>query len=133
MGDAFIEAYGLTLEEAFENAALAMFEVMTDTSKVASTMKRSVKIQSTDKQGLLYNWLEALLIKFETEGLLFSKFKIDDIRKTQQGYVLSAEIWGEEYAPQKHISKTAIKAVTYHMMEIKEGKRGATLKFLLDL
>ena len=33
-GDAYIAAYGKTLEEAFENAALATFEVMTDVEKV---------------------------------------------------------------------------------------------------
>lgn len=32
--DVGIRAYGKTLEDAFENAALAMFEVMTDTSRI---------------------------------------------------------------------------------------------------
>ena len=31
--DVYIRAYGKTMEEAYENAALAMFEVMTDLIK----------------------------------------------------------------------------------------------------
>lgn len=133
MGDAFIEAYGSNLNEAFENAALAMFEVMTDTSKVASLKKDSVEVQGRDEQELLYNWLETLLVKFEIDGTLFSKFKVHRIEKTDEGYTLSSEIWGEEYDPKKHIPKTSIKAVTYHLMEVKEEKGAVTLRFLLDL
>ena len=32
--DVYIAAHGATMEEAFGNAALAMFEVMTDTEKM---------------------------------------------------------------------------------------------------
>jgi SHS2 domain-containing protein len=34
VSDAYIATYGRSLEEAFQNAALAMFEVMTDTHKI---------------------------------------------------------------------------------------------------
>ena len=34
IADAYIAAYGKDLAEAFENAALAMFETMTDTARV---------------------------------------------------------------------------------------------------
>jgi SHS2 domain-containing protein len=40
--DVYIAAHGQTLEEAFENAALAMFEVMTDTDKVSSDVEDSI-------------------------------------------------------------------------------------------
>ncbi|MCP8313397.1 MAG: archease, partial [archaeon] len=33
----------------------------------------------------------------------------------------------------KHEPKTEVKAVTYHMMEIKQNRKGVTLRFLLDL
>ncbi len=35
--DVYIRAYGKTMEEAYANSALAMFEVMTDTDKIAQT------------------------------------------------------------------------------------------------
>jgi SHS2 domain-containing protein len=42
--DVEFEAYGKTLEEAFENAALAMFSVMTDTIKVKPKTKKEFEI-----------------------------------------------------------------------------------------
>jgi SHS2 domain-containing protein len=47
--DAYIAAHGTTLEEAFENAALAMFEVMTDTEKVSSDIEDSVEVEAEDE------------------------------------------------------------------------------------
>jgi SHS2 domain-containing protein len=44
--DVYIAAYGKSLEEAFENAALAMFEVMTDTEKVSPDMENSVEVEA---------------------------------------------------------------------------------------
>jgi len=83
---------------------------------------------------LLYNWLEALLVKFDIKGNLYSRFKIASIEKTSRGLRLKAKIWGEPFNPQKHISKVGIKAVTYHQMEIiKDAKDAVTVKFILDI
>src|SRR5512137_2949387 len=74
--DILIAAHGQNLEEVFENAALAMFEVMTDTTKIAAVQEDVVEVAAEDEYALLYSWLEALLVKFEINGMLFSKFKI---------------------------------------------------------
>lgn len=133
MGDALIEAYGSSLEEAFENAAIAMFEVMTDTSKVEPSIEEVVEVEGFDLESLLYNWLESLLIKFDVDNRLFSKFKIENIEQTVEGYRLKARIYGEDYDSTKHEQKVGVKAVTYHMMNI-ERKNGIwVLRFLLDL
>ena len=48
MADVGYKAYGETLDESFENAALALFEVMTDTSKVKCIVERRISIESED-------------------------------------------------------------------------------------
>lgn len=133
MGDALIEAYGSSLEEAFENAALATFEVMTDTSKVEPSVEEVVEAEGFDLESLLYNWLESLLVMFEVNTRLYSKFKIESIKQTAEGYKLKARAWGEDYDPNKHEQKVGVKAVTYHMMSIEEKSGRWTLRFLLDL
>jgi len=133
VSDAFIAAYGRTLEEAFENAALAMFEVMTETATINPSLKTSITVEAEDEQALLYSWLEELLIKFETEGNLYSKFKVHHITKTFTGYKLSATAWGEPFDPGRHPSKVEIKAVTYHQMEIIERNGEITVKVLFDI
>ena len=132
--DLYIAAYGQNLEEAFENAAAAMFEGMTELDKIKPQIEDTVEVEGHDKQALLYNWLEALLLKFETENKLYSRFKIVQIKNTSNGLRLTAKIRGEPFDPNLHLSKVGVKAVTYHQMEIIENrKEGVTVKFILDI
>jgi SHS2 domain-containing protein len=131
--DVFIAAYGKTLTEAFENAALAMFEVITDTDKVSPDIEGSVEVEAEDKYALLYSWLEALLVKFETENILYSKFKISNLKETSGGFRIQATVWGEKFNAKKHTQKVAVKAVTYHRMEIIKEIDKVTLEFILDI
>jgi SHS2 domain-containing protein len=131
--DVYIAAYGTTLEEAYENAALAMFEVITDTDKVSPDIEDSVEVEAEDEYALLYSWLEALLVKFETTNMLYSKFKISNLEETSDGFRIQATVWGEKFNAEKHTQKVAVKAVTYHRMEIIKEIDKVTLEFILDI
>jgi len=131
--DVYIAVQGQTLAEAFENAALAMFEVMTDTEKVNCDIKHSVEVEAEDKYALLYNWLEALLVNFETKNILYSKFKISCLDETAKGFRIKASACGERFRAKKHAQKVGVKAVTYHRMEIFEELDKVKLKFILDI
>lgn len=131
--DAYVAAYGGNLTEAFENAAVAMFDVMTEVKTVTSRLEDSVKAEGEDEYSLLYSWLEALLIKSETNRMLYSKFKILEIVRTASGLKLAARIWGEKFNAKKHVQKVGVKAITYHRMEILEKPGRVTLKFILDI
>ncbi len=133
VADAYVAARGQSLEEAFENAALAMFDVMTDTQRVESRVKDVVIIEEYDQKALLYSWLEQLLLKFEIEGKLYSKFEVSELLQTNKGWRLHATIFGERFDPAKHVSKVEVKAVTYHQMEISREDDSYLLKFILDL
>jgi SHS2 domain-containing protein len=131
--DAYIAAYGKTLAEAFENAALAMFEVMTDTEKISTDMVDSIEVEAEDEYALLYSWLEALLVKFETKNMLYSKFEISNIEENADGFKVKAVVWGEKFNAKKHPQKVGVKAVTYHRMEIIKDIDKVTLEFILDI
>ncbi len=131
--DVYIAAYGKTLAEAFENAALAMFEVMTDTEKISTDIVDSVKVEAEDEYALLYSWLEALLVKFETKNMLYSKFEIANIEETADGFEVKAVVYGEKFNAKKHTQKVGVKAVTYHRMEIIKDIDKVTLEFILDI
>ena len=134
MADAYIEAYGDTLEELFENAAIAMFEVMTDTSKVSPVEVRSVETEGFDLENLLYKWLEEWLIIRDSENMVFSKFKVKKIAKVREDkYIIEGLGWGERFNPEVHEIRTEVKAVTYHMMEIKQKNGKWVARFLLDI
>lgn len=131
--DVYISAHGATMEEAFGNAGLAMFEVMTDTQKITPRHREAVEVEAEDEYALLYSWLESLLVKFEVNGMLFSQFDVHSIKETTQGYKLKATIHGEKFDPQKHSQKVGVKAVTYHQMEFIKTPQNVTLMLLLDI
>ena len=131
--DAYIAAHGTTMEEALANAALAMFEVMTDTEKITPKHREAVEVEAEDEYALLYSWLEALLVKFEVNGMVYSKFEVHPIKETKNGFKLKATVYGEKFDLQKHPQKVGVKAVTYHQMEFIKEREKVTLMFILDI
>ena len=131
--DAYVEAYGASLEEAFENAALASTDVMTELEKVEAKNEESFVVEAQDEPALLYNWLEEVLLEFELKGKLYSRFEVSGIEETSEGFRLHAKAWGEKYDSEKHPSKVGIKSVTYHQMEILKEPKSVTVRFILDI
>ncbi len=130
--DVLVRAWGDTLEEAFSYAAMGMFEVMTDISKVEPVQEKELSVKGFDLKNLLYNWLEELIILFDVEQLLVSQAKVIEIVKGED-LLLRAIVKGEKYDPNKHESKVLVKAATYHMMEIKKEKNRYVLQFVVDI
>jgi SHS2 domain-containing protein len=131
--DVYVAAYGSDLAEAFENSAIAMFETMTDTKQVRASEEDCLEVRAQDEEDLLYSWLEALLLKFEVDGRLYSRFRVEPINHTSEGFTLKAKMWGEIFDREHHKSRTDVKAVTYHRMEILKADSGLTVKFILDI
>lgn len=131
--DAYIVAHGKDLAEAFENAATAMFDVMTEVEKIEAKVEECVEIEAEDEYALLYTWLEELLAKSDIDGMLYSRFRISEIMEKSDGFKLRAKIWGEEFNAKKHPQKVGVKAVTYHLMEIFKKPKKVTAKFILDI
>ena len=131
--DVYVRAHGKTMEEAYENAALSMFETITDTDKIALAQEDSLEVEAEDQYALLYNWLEALLVKSETLDMLYSKFQITGWKETAEKFMFKAKIWGEKFDPKKHPQKVAVKAVTYHRMVIIREMDRVILEFILDI
>jgi SHS2 domain-containing protein len=130
--DAYIAAYGRNLGEAFANAARALFDVMTQVERVRPETEDIVEVEGEDEYSLLYRWLEALLVKSETKGMLCSKFEVT-ITEKKSVFTLKARIWGEKFNAEKHLQKVGVKAVTYHRMEIIKSSEKVTLRFILDI
>ncbi len=131
--DAKFQAFGKTIEEAFANAALAMFNVMMDVEKIEPKIKRQITASGDDSKSLLYNWLEQLLVLLDSESFLLSK--VDEIKigiNEQGGYSLKAAVSGDDDI-EKYESHGEVKAVTYNEMEIKEEKDNYMVQVVVDV
>lgn len=117
--DIGIRGFGGTLEEAFENAAAAMYSVMVNIDTVKPLEKRAVTASAPDRELLLVEWLNALLSLADIEHMVFSKFKV-----TMQRLSLSGTAWGEPLDQKRHEPAVEVKGATYHMLAVrKEGNR----------
>jgi SHS2 domain-containing protein len=124
IADAKFRAYGSTLEEAYENAALAMFNVMINTSGLVASESRDIAVISPDIKGLLVDWLSELLYLFEVDEIIFSEFKVISIEKTWDGFSLKGKASGEPIDLLRHNFDTQVKAVTFHDLEVESDKAG---------
>jgi len=130
--DIGFRAYGRNLAEAFENAALALFEVMVDTKKVEPREEVRVELKAEDEGALLYDWLDRLIYFHDSKNMVMSKFRVT-ISRIKGGFRLDAQAWGERFDPKKHPERTAVKAMTYHMMEIKQEKNRCSVQAVVDI
>ena len=118
--DVGIKSYGNTLSEAFENAAKGMFDIITDNSEIESTGQYDIELNADDMEQLLVDFLSELLYLNSAKSIVFGFFKVDlDEEKNK----LSAKVFGEKFSFSKHKIGSEIKAVTYHMLEIKKNKK----------
>lgn len=122
--DVGLRAYGDTAEEIFANAALGMFALMTDIDRVRPTGEEHVRVASQDPESLMVDWLTELVLVHEVENVFLCAFDV-----TLEALSLEATVRGETVDPSRHPLNTAIKAVTYHMIEVKPEEGYAVVIF----
>ena len=130
MTDAFIEVVADTIDEAFANAGISVVDTIVDINSVEIKDDRKIEVGADDLKGLLYSWLEEIIILTITDGFAGKIFSVK-ITKNKK-YHLLAKVSGEEINFEKHHFKMEIKAPTYHLMEIKDEKP-VLMRFILDL
>ncbi len=113
--DIGIRGFGRSLEEAFENSAIALYSVMVNIDRVDPKEKRTVSASAPDRELLLVEWLNALLALSDIERLVFSKFEVKI-----EGLALAGTAWGEPLDHVRHEEHVEVKGATYHMLNIKE-------------
>lgn len=131
IADAAFEAYGKTLEELFVNCAKATFEAMADLKTVTPDQVETVKLENKTVEDLLFDWLAELIYLKDYKAILFKDYSVKIIKNAN--YELEAEVKGEAIDQQKHHLRVDVKAVTYHMLEVKKSKGIWKAKVILDI
>jgi SHS2 domain-containing protein len=74
--DMGIVGRGTRIEEAFENAAAAVFAMMTDLRQVVSREKVEIEFEEADAELALVIWLNLLLGQARSRALIFGRFHL---------------------------------------------------------
>lgn len=122
--DAMVEAYGKDIGERFANAAYAMFDQMTDVSKVVPKGELRILLESDSREQLLVDFLQELLFLHDTEGLVFSEFEV-----RTDGRKLECVVRGEKFDEKRHPKRSLVKGATYHGLKFDEKAGSLTVLF----
>ncbi|XP_053867493.1 protein archease isoform X1 [Malaclemys terrapin pileata] len=117
--DVQLHAWGDTLEETFEQCAMAMFGYMTDTETVEPLDTIEVEAEGHDLPSLLYNFLNEWLYKFSADQFFIPR-EVKVLYIDRMRYKIRSIGWGEEFSLPKHPQGTEVKAITYSAMQIYE-------------
>ena len=126
--DVGIIAYGANVNQAFANAAKAMFSLITELDDVEEVLYRDTELTATDEESLLVEWLNELIYLFDAENLIFKRFDITELDYRR----LKGRNYGEKVDKLKHKLKIGIKAATYHMLKI-DRSDGCKVQVLFDI
>ena len=138
--DLGILVFGDDLNELFINAANALSEILTDTSKVENIITKEINANGENFEQLMINWLHEVLYYYEVHTILLKTFDSININNptktnlnTESLLTLKALGSGEIFNPKKHVILTEIKAVTYHQIEVKVHNGKWQARIIFDL
>lgn len=117
------------LETLFAEAGEALFEaIVEDLATVAAKEKIDVRLTGQDRVYLLFDWLNELLYRFESEHRLFSRF---EVKVTAEG--LEGSAWGEPLDRDRHALMHEVKAITYHGLRVEREGDGWIAEVIVDI
>jgi SHS2 domain-containing protein len=111
-----------------EAAACLVSAIIENPDAIQPRQSVELSIAGTDREYLLFDWLKELLLRFETEHLLFSRF---DVAVSHDG--LNATVWGEPLDPARHILSHEVKAITYHELKLEPTQDGWLAEVIVDI
>ena len=120
--DVGVRGLGATLEQAFEQAALALTAVIVDPAAVAPRETIRLACEAPDAELLLVDWLNTLIYEMVTRNMLFGRFEV-----RVEGEHLTARIWGEALDVARHRPAVEVKGATYTALKVARQPDGSWL------
>lgn len=117
------------LNNLFADAARALFAlIVEDPGDIRPETEIALELEGTEVDYLLFDWLNELLFRFETEHLLLADFEVN-VRDDG----LTAVARGEPLDAERHQLAHEVKAITYHQLEVKQTPEGWQARVIVDI
>jgi tRNA nucleotidyltransferase (CCA-adding enzyme) len=108
-----VRGYGHCPAEAFNQTALALIAVITDTRCIQPHETVTIECRAPDLESMLVDWLSALSYEIATRHLLFCAFDV-----SIKGHHLHATAWGESIDPAQHKPTVEVKGATFKDLHV---------------
>lgn len=127
--DIGIRGIGPSREAAFEQAAAALSDIVTERRKINPRISVVIECEAPDVALLLVDWLNALIYHMAVDRLLFSRFSVRIV-----GHRLHGEAWGEPVDRDRHAPAVEPKGATYTSLKVERGDDGRwTAQCVIDV
>ena len=113
--DIGVRGIGSTVEESFQQAAVALMAVICSPEKVTPSKHIGIQCSSDDVELLLADWLNAIVYEIATRKMLFSRFEV----RIKEGK-LTGTAWGEMAEAEKHETAVEVKGATYTELAVRQ-------------
>ena len=133
MADAAIEVNSDSLEGIFIDSGKALTNTMVDDLKsIKTNQKYTFKVESQERDLLLFEFLEKLVIEKDANQMLFSEFEVE-INQTNEKFIVSVIAHGEHIDYDRHELCADVKAVTLHKFNLTKEKEDWKAEMILDI
>ncbi len=102
--------------------------VIENPDAIRPVVEEEIRVEGAAPDYLLFDWLNELLFRFDSEKRLFSEFTV-----TRDELGLTAKVRGETFDPERHQPAHEIKAITYHQLEVKQTANGWEGRVIVDI
>lgn len=131
VADVAFEARAESLGELFAACGKATFEVMVDLDHVKPVEAVVVELTNETLEELLFDWLDELIGRKDTDALVFSEFQVT-VEPVEAGFTLKATLRGEPISAELPM-RLDVKAPTAHRLEVARADGEWTARVVLDV
>jgi SHS2 domain-containing protein len=126
--DIGVRGYGASMDEAFEQAALALAGVVTDPASVKPLDPVSIRCEAPDPEILLVDWLGSVIYEMSVRKVVFGRFEV-----RIAGRELIGAAWGEPVDIRRHQPAVEVKAATYAELRVAREGDGWVAQCVVDV
>jgi SHS2 domain-containing protein len=117
------------LDTIFVEAAEALFAaIVEDLGTIEPRQRIEISLDNADRAYLLFDWLNELLFRFDTEHLVCGRFEV----RINDGH-MHGIAWGEPLDPARHALSHEVKAITYHGLRVQPAADGWLAEVIVDI
>jgi SHS2 domain-containing protein len=120
--DIGVRGTGNSVEEAFEQAAIALTAVVADVATIEQRETIEVQCDAPDLELLLVSWLNVVIYEMAVRRMLFCKFRI-----VLAGCSLTGTLGGEKVDPERHQVAVEAKGATVTALRVTCDQNGQWL------
>lgn len=123
--DMGIRGIGPNFNQAFEQAGLALTQVLIDPIEIKPKVGVPISCSAPKIEVLFFDWINALIYEMAQKHFIFSQYHVTISKDPHKDLTLKGEAWGEKIDFQRHGIAVEIKGATFTELKAETKKNGA--------